>query len=64
MERVIYKFVENHKPNEVECRSVTEATLRAIKDMGSNTIYPKEIVTVVMDRDAIEQAWENQFCRA
>jgi hypothetical protein len=58
---VIYKFIEDHKPNEVVCKSVFEAVGKAIRDMGTGHIYPKEIVTVVMDRDAIKQAWEKQF---
>jgi hypothetical protein len=58
---VIYKFVKDHKPDEIVCGSVFEATCRAVRDFGSSTVYPKEIVTVVMDRDAIEQAWERQF---
>jgi hypothetical protein len=57
---VIYKYVENHQMKEDICASTAEAVKRAIKDMASSHIYPREIATIIMDRDAIERAWEAQ----
>jgi hypothetical protein len=60
MPQFIYKFVENHVPREVVLPSSEEAVRRAVRDMDSGVIYPKEVVQVVLDRRGIQEAWERQ----